>query len=267
MRKRINRNLPFNIRSSEVTVEYTNGKEYVYYDIMSNAAKEYFGFYYELKSGQVYMGSDFNISPRVELYRPPKSSFNEKNKMYHELTNDAFDRYSYPIYHYPEPTTAQYDKGTISREFVQKRNEKDIIVEIDPESNQLYNNSNDPGINAFLWEKHSLSWTISGDIKQVRKANQRVLEKANQTFPGILNYLGDLDEFHISKPIIKKQRNRSLYPDGEAINGNLPQGYNQAAIPGQNCASCIFKNNNHCGVWQANIRNNYVCMRWKLKPY
>ena len=267
MRRRLNYREPFNVRESEVTVDYTNGKEYVFYDPTVPGAQEYFGFYYSLKSGQVYMGADHTKSPRIPLHNPPKSSFDEKNKLYYGLTGDAFDRYSHPIYYYPEPTKEQYDKGVIKRSFVQKRNEPDTIVEINTRSEQIYNNRNKPGINAYLWDLHSINWTISGNIVEVKKNNQRVLEKANQTFPGILNYLGDLDEFHISKPIIKKQRNRSLYPDGEAINGNLPQGYNQAAIPGQNCASCIFKNNNHCGVWQANIRNNYVCMRWKLKPY
>ena len=267
MRKRRNKNQPYNIRKSEVTIDYTNGKEYIYYTLDSNQPIEYFGFYYTLKSGQVYMGADHTASPRIRLYNPPKSSFEEKNKMYYSLTQESFDRYSYPKYYYPEPTKEQYNTGVITRTFVQKRNELDIIIEVDPESPQMYNNSNLPGINSYLWKLGSIQWTISGNIKQVRKANQRILEKSNQNIYGILNYLGDLDEFHISKPIIKRQRNRSSYTDGEAVHGNLPQGYNQANVPGENCASCIFKNNNVCGLWQANIRNNYVCMRWKLNPY
>jgi len=267
MRKRIKSTEPFNVRESEVTVDYTNGKEYVFYDPTVAGAQEYFGFYYTLKSGQVYMGSDYTKSPRIPLHNPPKSSFDKKNKVYYELTGDAFDRYSYPIYYYPEPTKQQYDKGVLKRAFVQKRNEPEIIVEINPKTDQIYNNRNKPGINAYLWDRHSINWTIAGDITEVRKNNQRVLEKANQSMDGILNYLGDLDEFHISKPIIKKQRNQTSYPDGEPMHGNLPTGYNLSVNSAQQCGNCYFKNNNYCGLWQANIRNNYVCARWKKHPY
>ena len=212
MRKRIKSTEPFNVRESEVTVDYTNGKEYVFYDPTVAGGQEYFGFYYTLKSGQVYMGSDYTKSPRIPLHNPPKSSFDKKNKVYYELTGDAFDRYSYPIYYYPEPTKQQYDKGVLKRTFVQKRNEPGIIVEIDPKSDQLYNNRNKPGINAFLWDQHSINWTIAGNITEVRKNNQRVLEKANQFMAGILNYLGDLDELHEDLPILNNQGD--LYTNG-----------------------------------------------------
>jgi hypothetical protein len=218
IRKIINRvQTPFNIRKSDVTVDYTNGGEYVYFDPAQKGYIEYFGFYYKLKSGQVYLGADFKKKPRIKLKNPPKSAFDKKNGLYYLLTNDAFDRYNYPQYYYPRPTADDYKKGVIQRMFVQKKNEPDIIIEINMEDAKSHNNRNREGINAYMWSIEKLQWTIAGTIDQARKANERALIQAERSLPGIKFYLTDLDELHKDLPILNNQgygSQQDLYTNG-----------------------------------------------------
>lgn len=196
---------PYNIRKSDVTVKYTNGGEFVYFDPNVSGYVEYFGFYHVLKSGQVFAGSDFKKKRKIKLKNPPKSAFDPKNGAYYLLTNDAFDRYNYPQYYYPRPSKADYKRGSITRTFLQKKNEPDIIIEITQEDAELHNNRNRQGTNAFLWNIDKLIWTISGPIDQVRKANQRAIDSLEKSIKGIKYYLGDLDEFHEDLPILVNQ--------------------------------------------------------------
>jgi hypothetical protein len=255
-----------NYKLKDITVDYSNGKEYVYSEGPGKEPVEYFGYYHKTKSGHIFAGNDPSSTPKIPLLTAPLSFFNEKNKRYFILTGNAYDRHQYPQYHFPEPTATDYKKGTFTRFFVKKINEN-TIIEINREDASKYNNSNFVGTNADLWYKMKLSWTITGPIEDVRKVNQRVLESKEQEMRGILNYLSDLDEFHEQRPILNLQKQTRTYSNGEVIHPNLPTAYGYPANEGQNCGNCAFKLNNACSLWQANIRNNFWCGRWKKVNY
>ena len=130
-----------------------------------------------------------------------------------------------------------------------------------------YNNRNREGINSFLWNRCQLTWTISGPIKSAREVNKRVVEEKEKEMTGILNYLSDLDELHEERPILNLQKQTKTYEDGEVIHPNLPVAYGYPQKQGQNCANCAFNKNNACTMWQANIRANFWCGRWKKINY
>ena len=261
MRKKVNNNSYGYIDLKKSKVLYTNGNEY----IRADNREEWIGFYTITSDNRVFAGTDYNDIGRMKLLTIPNSAFDPKNKRYHDLTTDQFDRYNYPPYYFPTPTSRDYKRGTFFRYFVKKINE-DIIIEISPEQADKINNRNAKGINSFLWSNYSLRWTISGPINDVRKANERVLLLSRQYMPGLSKYLGDLDEFHETKPIVQRQTLDREYPDGEKMHPNLPAAYGFSNQKNQACSNCIFKNNNACKLWQANIRNNYWCGRWKAIP-
>jgi hypothetical protein len=255
-----------NYKLKDIVVDYSNGNEYVYRQKAGREPVEYIGYYYKTKNGNVYVGNNPSATPRIPLSTAPKSFFESENKRYFILTGNAFDRYSYPQYHFPSPTNANYKKGVFTRYFVKKKNE-DTIIEISREAAAKYNNSNLEGTNSYLWKKMQLKWTISGPIEDVRKVNQRVLEIKEQEMPGILNYLSDLDEFHEQRPILNLQKQSRTYSDGEVIHPNLPVAYGYPAKEGQNCSNCAFYKNHACTLWQANVRHNFWCGRWKKLNY
>jgi hypothetical protein len=210
------RSNPITIRKSEVTIKYTNGGEFIHY-VRNLGPVDYVGFYYELKNGRKFIGADYTNTRRTPLHSRPKSSFDDKNKMYYYLTAQSYDRYVYPSYFYPQPNPEDYKKGFIKRIFVQKVNNLQNIIEIDKAQKLQYNTNNSQGINGYLWKIVTLNWTISGPIEQVRKSNLRTLNTVNKTMIGIKNYLGDLDEFHESLPIIRQQGTlikSGLYTEG-----------------------------------------------------
>ena len=208
----------YNLKLKDVTVKYTNGKEYVIGNV-PNALVEYFGFYYTTKKGDAYVGADPKKLPRVRLRTIPKSAFDPENITYFITTNSQFDRYSYPKYYYPRPTAQDYQVGFIKRRFVKKFNE-DIIIEIQPKpKGPKLNNTNSPGINSNQWYETSIDWNISAIIEDSVRANKRILETANRRMPGLKFYLNDLDEFHKTRPILSTQRPLTNVQENLVTNG------------------------------------------------
>ena len=63
----------------------------------------------------------------------------------------------------------------------------------------------------------------------------------------------------------KKIKRNRRYPDGEIISNNLPSAYGlpPKGYENQICHNCIFYKNDHCTYWDAPVRDEYWCKKWK----
>ena len=195
---------------------YTEGKEWMFADTL----EEYIGLYHKYPNTSVYSGAEWNsrsklLIPYATQTMPTdlksedgetiSDSESNNNSIYFRLTGTRFDEYYTPPFHYPQPTNEMYDVGFMNRYFVQKINEPSVIIEVNPEEFDRSNAKNQPGIDAKLYKKLRIKWTIDGPLKDARNANLRILQFNENKFPGITSYLSDLDEFHKNRHKIKPE--------------------------------------------------------------
>jgi hypothetical protein len=193
---------------------YTDGKEWMYQDTL----EEYIGLYHQYPNTATYSGAEWGsdsrlLIPYAEQTKPTSlvaedgkiisDASSKNNSTYFKITGTRFNQYYQPPFYYPDPGQNVYDVGAMSRFFVQKFNEIDNITEVNPEEYDRANDKNQPGIDGVLYNKVKLEWTIVGPLDEVRKANARVLKRAELDMPGITSYLSDLDEFHKNRHKIK----------------------------------------------------------------
>tara|TARA_R100001377_G_C3162509_1_gene100182 strand:+ start:52 stop:897 length:846 start_codon:yes stop_codon:yes gene_type:complete len=203
---------------------YTEGKEYMYADTLI----EYKGLYHIYPNNAIY--SEVRWMPATSRplteYAPQTAevpvldadgndigelSFN--NNMYFKLTEKRFNKHYKPPYYYPDPTNANYDKGSMDRFFAQRINNKLDISEITADEYDRKNAQNKPGVDEGLYKFLKLQWTIDGPIDDVRAANKRVIAYAelNDQFHNLSIYLTDHDEFHKNRHKLSETK----YPDIE----------------------------------------------------
>ena len=195
---------------------YTEGKEWMFVESL----EEYVGLYHKYPNGSVYTGAEW--SDRSEQLMPFANQTeltslvsedgkissevdSKNNSIYFKLTGTRFDQYYTPPFYYPQPTEEMYAVGFKTRFFVQKINEPELITEVNPAEFDSTNIKNKAGIDENLYRKLRIDWTIEGPLKEVRKVNQRILMHNEASFPGILRYLSDLDEFHKNRHKIKPE--------------------------------------------------------------
>ena len=194
---------------------YTEGKEWM----IEETSEEYIGLYHTYPNGSVYTGPEWSNKSQLLIAYATQTqpsaliaedgnisdadAESKNNSIYFKLTGTRFNQYYSPPFYYPEPTEEMYNVGYMSRFFVQKINEPGQITEVNPEEFDRTNTKNQPGIDQNLYKKLKIEWTIEGPVKDVRIANQKVLSFNETSFPGIINYLSDLDEFHKSRHKIK----------------------------------------------------------------
>ena len=99
-----------------------------------------------------------------------------------------------------------------------------------------------------------------------------IIINKNYTYPGITNYLSDLNEFHPDEHLVERPipiEHTRGYIDGETIPVQLPASYGlpktEIAESNKRCGTCKFNNLGQCTLWNANIRNNFWCKSWQPK--
>lgn len=113
--------------------------------------------------------------------------------------------YESPVQFKPEPSRADYRRGSMVRYFVQKRSDRRTITEIS-ESQYRTVTAVYKGIDQSKYERFSLNWKISGpryDIYNkeipvqmgVEDTNRRVIERYEESYPGIGRILDDPLQF------------------------------------------------------------------------
>ena len=168
---------------------YTAGKEWM----LADTLKEYIGLYHQYPNNSIYTEAQFNEqSKELVSYAPAIET--KFGNMYYKLTKKRFNNYTDPQYYRPNPNVQDYEKANIFRYFVRKRNNLSQIIEIDPESYNNINRKNKTGIDAGVYRKTVIQWSIAGPINSVRTANDRVIR--NSDFNNLSEYLTDLLEFY-----------------------------------------------------------------------
>jgi len=243
--------------------KFTRGNEYITYGTYKN----YTGFYTVNDRGEIYSEPEVTSGVSVLLVPTPTPlRTNNDTATYYKQKLADFSKREYPEPYIPIVTAQDISKGFMQRFIAQKRNEPEIIIEIaldqyraTPKGVSLHG----PGIDANTWYMDIIEWTIKGVYKDIIAANRKVLNAKEKDIPGISKYFTDLAEF-IQVPITGEDR---IYTDGAPVPSMLPTSYKLYTAPdvplGQQCGNCIFKSQQGCQKWNAQIRNNYWCQAWK----
>ena len=166
--------------------------------------------------------------------------------------------------HHPQPyfytpTEKDYENRHITRYFAKKIN-NNIYIEIDKDTYSKFKRKD----NNVLWESYiifEMKWIISGQIEESFITNRNLIsiaEKNNgiREFGKYLKYSYN-KFFNYSGDLIDRK-----YMDGEEISENLPRKYGFTQRSGLKCGNCVFKKEQWCEKWGANIRENSWCEAW-----
>jgi hypothetical protein len=176
----------------------------------------YKGKYYETYDGRVFTGPNPQQGPNQEL-RPVSYyvdapilnnrslPLNLRNKLATKtgvtpstLQNPRIP--GQPNTYYPQPTEQDYKRGYVIRYFTKKENERGFITEISQdEYNSIVNGTADYDIS--IYQTTTILWKLTGPLRSKRESqyniipgifetNQRLTEKANLNFLGIVDYIG-----------------------------------------------------------------------------
>lgn len=176
----------------------------------------YSGKYYETYDGRAFTGPNPEQGPnqllqRVGVYSnaPGLENANLSNKSKNSLASKTGVTPSnlqnpripgQPNAYYPQPTAQDYKKGYVIRYFTKKENERGFITEISQdEYNSIINGTADYDIS--IYQTTTILWKLTGPLKSQRQSqyniipgifetNQRLTEKANLTFLGIVDFIG-----------------------------------------------------------------------------
>lgn len=243
--------------------KFTRGDEY----IINATLENYTGFYTIDDQGRVYSeADDIRKVSEVLVPTPTPLRINNDTTTYYKRTLTNLSGREYPEAYIPIVTIQNISDGMMPRYIAQKRNEPEIIIEIGRDQYRATPNGirlHGSGIDANTWYMDIIEWTIKGVYKDIIAANRKVLHAKEKDVPGISKYFTDLAEF-IQVPVTGEDR---IYTDGASIPSVLPPSYKLYTAPevplGQQCGNCIFKSQQGCQKWNAQIRNNYWCRAWK----
>ena len=159
--------------------------------VLQDTLKPYTGIYVNA-NGQLLTGpSPWDTS---KIIIPAGTKFQEKSSIrYFELTGLAFDKHTLPFMFYPQPVENDYMTGQFQRYFVQKKNEPNIIYEIDSDQFTAVNKDNKEGIDENLYDKIEIQWMLKGD--EPEKMNRKNIDFADIKYPGIANFLSNVSQF------------------------------------------------------------------------
>jgi len=193
----------------------TTGKEFLL------NGKPYSGFFYETFDGECYTGVD-PIHGKNERLTPIKSYNNSPFLIKTAMTDGlrkTFAQNSFsitnntgntePVPYYPQPLQSDYNKGFIIRYFIKKINSKGYVTEISPEEYVSVINGTS-NYDVSFYQVVDILWKITGPLETKRisqydiragiiDTNKRLIEQANKTFLGILDFIGG-DYTKFAKP-------------------------------------------------------------------
>lgn len=176
---------------------YTAGKDYV----IKNTLEPYTGYYYKIYTGQIFTGKNPDDKPNFPLIPPPNQPVQINQTQVFIKDNLANENYkalkgingnnlrNNPQLFFTQPTESDYQLGEFRRYFCKKKNEF-IYIEI---SKSDYDNlvQKNPTINFQMWDPFNISWTLTGEEKQVYYINRNIvlLKEKNEKYYGLGKYL------------------------------------------------------------------------------
>jgi hypothetical protein len=191
--------------SKILTNQKTSGAEF-----LNSNGRVYSGKYYLTFDGKAFSGPSPEVGPSEPLQKineypssPILGSLNITEQQKKELaikTNVSPNRtLGKPVSYYPQPIESDYKRGYIIRYFTKKNNDT-FVIEI---SEEEYNNIVDGTANydIRIYQTQKILWKITGPLNSQRQSqynvipgiidtNKRLVETANKTFLGILDYIG-----------------------------------------------------------------------------
>jgi len=251
---------------NKYTKLYTSGDEY---KIMTTG-KPYAGEYIKLSDGRLFAGSDpSNIKGKLTALYPVRNNNvlngNKNNRIYSILQKNLSkeqDNYTPILSSSPLPTAIDYSNGYFNRYLSVRLNTKQY-QEI---SKDTYKNFNARAYNKKLNKVFFIKWNLgeSGELENTKR-----LRQLEYDLPGIFNFFPNKNEYNLKNGIIYLNNTR-LYPNGEFIPKNLPQSYqlgnknideikNPNVPANQNCAKCVFFENDKCNKWNEMVKNGFYC--------
>ena len=184
--------------------------------------KSYKGPYYSTYDGKNYTGPDPVTGPS-ELLTVAGTAVSDEiggpDQIDRTITNKTLPTYENLVYnnvvtpnlaqlqtfqvpqpYYPQPTDADYKRGSILRYFAKKRDRAGFIIEINKDTHDSLKNT-DSVYDYVTYEAISSFWQISGPLnddrvnKQYKVAgiidtNKRLIEAKEPGFPGLVAYIG-----------------------------------------------------------------------------
>lgn len=173
---------------------YTFGKEW-----MNADAVEYIGLYHKYTTGEVYTEGKWNPNKSIKLFE--YQAIDTLKYQYQQLKEINTISIS-PIQYQPENSITGVSQQ-IQRYFIQKKNEPDIIIEIDDAQYELFLTNK---IDQNIYTAVQLTWYITGPINDVVindtkqlgiiTRNRNSVKSAEQFMPGIGKKLDNLLELY-----------------------------------------------------------------------
>jgi hypothetical protein len=157
----------------------------------------YQGVYYNVE-GQYTTTPTLTPNTVVLSIRPP---FKRDTAVYDSIKGDLTSLYVPPTEYIPNITTTDITIGYIQRYFLMKRNEPGKFVEISEIQYNKYSLSNQQAIDANVWKRFALRWSIAGPLNEVIAANRKTVAvyESEDNLPGLSKFLFKLDEFYLGK--------------------------------------------------------------------
>lgn len=191
--------------------QMTNGllasnREWMY----RNTKEEYVGPYHKYVDGAVMTGGSYNESTSEFIVPFVDRSKNAAGGIYDEIrTGEDIKKYTPPKVYNPRNhlTLLDYKRTWFSRYFVKRRNHANSdIIEINANQYKTLTKKG-AGINGNLYYGITLRWRIAGNVDNefvdgvthfgITDANKRTLFYLEKQMPGIIKFLGFLEEFSI----------------------------------------------------------------------
>lgn len=179
-------------------------------EFLNSKGEIYTGKYYMTFDGKAFSGPSPQAGPSEPLQKinkypssPILNSLNISEKQKEELakkTNIKTNRIpGKPNSYYPKPNSDDYKRGYLIRYFTKKQDETSIIEISEEEYNNIVNGTTDYDIRIYQTQK--ILWKITGPLNAQRQSqynvipgiidtNKRLVETANKTFLGILDFIG-----------------------------------------------------------------------------
>lgn len=183
----------------------TQGKEWMLVN-----GTEYKGPYHKYVDGFVMTESTYNPSTSEQLipYKNLTDTSSKNSFVYDGIKTDDVTGYTSPKLYRPKVTDENITSGILNRYIVQRRNDKNVIIEVSEKEFNTLPQLN-VGLNNVLYKGVIVPWKIKGPIYDITEngkivtsgisdTNNRTLIRLNYQYPGIRQYLSDLTEFMIS---------------------------------------------------------------------
>ena len=253
---------------STVQIKEASPGSFVY----KNTRKPFSGLYVHTSNNKFYAGGDVNnlgfelVVPEADLTNFGKV---REIKIYNLLDPDNFEdlKNNFSLISSKTiPTEKDYEKGYFLRYFIVRNNHSKKIFEI---SKTLYEDVIlQETYDTNLYTPGTIRWNLVGDVSAT---NYKTLIQKSKKIPKILSLFTKLDEFYISPNFAPEKDLQTViegryYPDGEPVPPSLPASYKVPPNTVQQCANCIFNENNYCKGWKAEIKHYYWCKSWQVNP-